>query len=292
VIERIPPSVSIIVPVLNEASNIATCVDSLLAQDYPRERFELIVVDNGSSDASLDILSAYLPRLVLLQEAERGAAAARNAGIAAAHHDIVAFIDGDCVAHNQWLIGLVEPLEDPSIGVSGGTIQTLQPATEIELFGESLHDQALSCSEALPSASTANWASRTEDLRQIGGFDPEFLAGEDSDLSIRMSQAGHGFRHQPTAIVYHRNQGSFGNLFREGYRHGFAFVKVAKKHKQAFRRYAIRRVYPGTWIALWRALRASITGPSKVQARCALSFNGGKKLGRIFGSLRFGNLQL
>jgi len=286
------PSVTIVVPVLNEEAAIGACLESLLGQEYPREKLEIIVVDNGSSDRSLEILSGYGQRLTLLNEQEPGPAATRNSGIAAANGEILAFTDADCVARGDWLMNLVSPLSEPEVGLVGGKILALPAATDIERYSEKLDDHGVSLNAPIPTAITMNWASRTADIRALGGFDPEFIQGEDSDLSLRMFLAGHTFRYQPSAIVYHRNEETYGKLFREGYRHGMASVRLVRKHRETYRKFGVRRIYLRSYLDLVRDLIALVIRARRTQALCSFCFHSGKKAGKIAGSFRYGRLEL
>jgi glycosyltransferase involved in cell wall biosynthesis len=286
------PAVSVIVPVHNEESYIGACLDALLAQEYPGSKLEIIVVDNGSSDLTPAILSRYSNRVRVLNERRRGAAAARNTGIAAARGEIVAFTDADGVAKCDWLIHLVAPLEDPKVGIVGGRILALPPASAIEQYGEILTDHESSLAGRIPFAMTGNWASRTDEIRAVGGFDPEFLNGHDSDLSLRMFLAGFASRFQPAAVVYHVNEATFGGLFRQGFSHGKASVKLARKHASTYREMGVRRIHTHAYVGLVRDAWAIVTGRNRDRAFCSLCFNTGKKAGKIAGSFRYGRLEL
>jgi glycosyltransferase involved in cell wall biosynthesis len=94
--------ISVIVPVYNTAPCLERVVAALLAQDFPRDHYELIFVDNGSNDGGPDILASY-PEISLLHEPERGSYAARNRGIRRARGEILAFTDSDCFPQPGWL---------------------------------------------------------------------------------------------------------------------------------------------------------------------------------------------
>lgn len=104
--------ISVIVPVFNTGRYLARVADSLLGQNYPRERFELIFVDNGSSDDSVKIIERY-PEIRLLHEPERGSYAARNRGLEEARGDILAFTDSDCFPDPEWLSNIEQGFKDP-----------------------------------------------------------------------------------------------------------------------------------------------------------------------------------
>src|SRR5690349_17711642 len=150
-------TVSVVVAVRNAQATIAACVDSLLALEPAPT--EVLVVDNGSTDATLDVLSRYTERITVLHERRRGPGAARNAGIAAARGQAVAFTDADCVVDRRWLGNLVGALAEPDVGAVGGTILAVDPANAVERYGEGIHDHRLAIEVYRPPyAITMNWA--------------------------------------------------------------------------------------------------------------------------------------
>ena len=106
--------VSVVVPFYNEERWIAKCVEGLLAQTYPRNRYEIILVDNGSTDASTTIARRF-PELRVLTEATRGSYVARNRGVSAAEGELIAFIDADCVPSPDWVEEIVQSMADPDV---------------------------------------------------------------------------------------------------------------------------------------------------------------------------------
>ena len=112
------PLVSVIVPVRNEEHLIAQCLRSLLDQDYPKDRLEVLVVDNDSTDRSREIIRQF--PVQYLFEKKKGASAARNAGARAARGDLLAFTDSDCVVPSHWVSRLVSALNEDSVDAVGG----------------------------------------------------------------------------------------------------------------------------------------------------------------------------
>jgi glycosyltransferase involved in cell wall biosynthesis len=101
------PFISVVVPVRNGEAMIGDCIESILACDYPGERHEVLVVDNASTDRTPEVVSEHPVRL--LNEPQRGVSFARNRGIAESSGEILAFIDGDCLADPSWLRELARP---------------------------------------------------------------------------------------------------------------------------------------------------------------------------------------
>jgi O-antigen biosynthesis protein len=287
------PSAAVIVPAYNAEETIDECLRSLLELRYPADRLELRVVDNRSSDGTAAALERYADRIVVLEERKRGAAAARNAGLAGAEGEVVAFTDADCAVDPDWLARLIAPLEDPAVGVAGGTILAADRANEIERFGEEIHNHRKAIEHCRPPyAITMNWASRREVLRELGGFDERFLRGQDVDLSYRAIQAGYQLAFVADAVVLHRNEDTLAGLFREGFVHGFHGVHARKRHRWFLRQYGHRRGGGPRWAEIGSRLLDWARGRDIPRSRCDALFKTGKKAGKLLGSMRFGYLDL
>ncbi|MBI5205634.1 MAG: glycosyltransferase family 2 protein [Nitrospirae bacterium] len=102
--------VSVVIPAYNAQKTIAACLDSLMKQDYPGD-YEVIVVDDGSSDSTPDIISGY-ERVRLMKQANAGPAAARNKGAMDAKGEIILFTDSDCVPEGNWITEMMAPFKD------------------------------------------------------------------------------------------------------------------------------------------------------------------------------------
>jgi cellulose synthase/poly-beta-1,6-N-acetylglucosamine synthase-like glycosyltransferase len=279
-------TVSVVVPVLNGAATIDQCIRSILGLDFPPAQLEVIVVDNGSTDSTRDLLERYRDRIRVLSEAIRGPAAARNAGVGAARGQWIAFTDADCIVDPKWLRHLLPPLEDDTVGITGGTILAARPCNRIELFGEKIHDHRLAIEGLVPPyAITMNWASRRAVLMEAGLFDQDLLRGEDGDLAYRVHQRGYRLVFCPEALVFHKNESTLGGLFREGVAHGMAGTLIQAK--------AIHRLPPARWVYPVRrmagaARRLILGGGSRLEALCALTFDLGKAAGRLRTERRLG----
>jgi glycosyltransferase involved in cell wall biosynthesis len=123
--------ISIIVPVFNSASYVSHCLEALESQDYPRDRYEIIAVDNNSTDGSDSIVMGY-PSVKLLREAKQGSYAARSRGLREAVGAVVAFTDSDCAPDGGWLASIMAGMNQPGAGVVMG--RTL-PANQSRCLG-------------------------------------------------------------------------------------------------------------------------------------------------------------
>lgn len=220
---------SIVVPVYNGAHTIAACIESLLGQAYPAGRFDVFVVENGSTDATGEIVGRYPVRL--LRSPVRGPAAARNLGFAHSQADIVAFTDADCIAHPRWLAELTRLYaDDPGVGGVGGAILAYAhpQRTDVERFLEEhppLINWMSSADQYLPHLLTANASYRRVLLHRIDGFNPHHLAADDVDLSWRLQlDLGVRLAYAPKAIVYHHHRATREGLARMYRRTGFVEI--------------------------------------------------------------------
>jgi len=285
--------ISVIVPVYNSERTVAETIRSLSDLDYPRDALELIFVNNASTDNTATILARHSDLIRIVNEPKRGRSAARNAGVRAARHPGVAFTDADCIADRNWLSQLVEPLEDPDVGIAGGRILTVRPCNSIEEFGERIHDHAMAIGAYKPPyAATANWASRRSVIIETGGFDEDLVRGEDVDLAYRIVQAGYRIVYRDQAIIHHRNQHTLRGLFKEGFQHGFYSVEVLKKHYHFVQRFGHRRIH-------WRRYGMLVANAGRILSRsadsdtvCDTVFNSGKLAGKLLGSLRSRHVDL
>lgn len=273
------PEVSVIVPVYNRAETIAACVDSLLRSEYPAERREIIVVDNGSTDATPAVLERYGTRIVRVDEARRGPSAARNAGLRVAGGTVAAFTDSDCVVAPDWLHRLVPSLEDPSVGAVGGRILALSGGNRVEQFGERIHDHRKAIEVFQPPyVITMNLAARLAVLRELELFDERLLRYEDVDLAWRLTRAGYRLTYVHEAVIRHRNPRTLRALFAQGYAHGYHSVMLRRLYGPDAERTEPDRPAPPP--------EYSRDLPRAEEAFYSLVFRTGKRLGRTMASRR------
>ena len=222
------PSVTVIVPIYNGAADLPTLIERLLGQQYPTDRVEILLVDNGSGDRTPDLLKTAASRNLRLRtltyRAIQSSYAARNAGIAAATGDILAFTDADCQPTPDWLAALVQPFTDNSVGLVAGEIKALPSQNWLERYAD--HQGTLSQHNTLnhgflPYGQTANLAVRAEVLGTVGLFRPHLTTGGDADLCWRIQQETKWqLVHAGDAIVYHRHRNTLKGLRSQWYRYG------------------------------------------------------------------------
>jgi glycosyltransferase involved in cell wall biosynthesis len=221
------PLVSVIVPVRDGEATIAGCLDAILATDYPEDRREVLVVDNGSSDRTAALIRSRPVRY--LHEAKRGVSNARNRGIAESGGEILAFIDADCLVEPQWLTELVRPFENPEVGAVAGDLRHVEPRNAAERQAVRLLGNwqrfAFTSNPAYPI--TANAAYSRDVLEQIGPFDPHLTRAQDVELGLRFHERSERrLAYAERATARHHNRATQLGFFRQqlGWAYGAGLV--------------------------------------------------------------------
>ena len=237
---RTSPFVSVIVPVLNEERVIRECLTSLIKMDYPVERREILVVDNGSTDRTAEIVKSF--PIQYLQEELRGAAAARNKGIEASKGEILAFTDADCVVTTGWLWELARALDEEGVGGVAGEVVAFPPKTRAEWYAarvRHLSPQKYLSRPLLPFAAFANLAFRRDVFDRIGLLDATIPLGESTDFCTRLLQGTDlKLKYAPKALLFHRHRATTWEFVRQQWKYG-------RGHAQLYIKY--RREIPWGW---------------------------------------------
>ncbi len=119
---KIKPYVTIIIPLYNDKDRISNCIAALVKQSYPSERYEIIVVDNNSTDNSVAVVEKY-PVKILYEKDIQSSYAARNRGIKAALGEIIAFTDSDCTPVHGWVSEGVKALQENNADIASGNVR-------------------------------------------------------------------------------------------------------------------------------------------------------------------------
>jgi GT2 family glycosyltransferase len=226
------PGVSVVVPAYNSEGTVGACLRALLAQDVS-EPYEIIVVDDGSTDRTAEVAEGFGRRVRVLRQANRGAGAARNAGTAAALGEIVLFTDADCEPVPGWARALVKAIRAGADGAKG-TYRTRQhslTARFVQAEYESKY-RRMAGMRRIDFVDTYSAAYWRELLLRSGGFDESLRNDEDQELSFRLAEAGADLRFVPGAVVFHRHADSPGEYARKKYRIGYWKVAVLARHPE------------------------------------------------------------
>jgi glycosyltransferase involved in cell wall biosynthesis len=210
------PFASVIIPVFNEGARLRLCLDALVTQIYPKDQYEVIVVDNGSDDPPVWVKDEY-PNVVVAGEARPGSYVARNRGIGLAKGEVFAFTDGDCIPDANWLAnGVREVIADLSIGLVGGRVdfffQDPEHPTVAELYDSIMYLNQRAAVEVTGFAATANMFTSRSVLESVGVFDPEVKSGGDREWGQRVRSRGYRLVYAEDAIVKHPARDTFAKI--------------------------------------------------------------------------------
>ena len=241
------PFVSVVVPVFNGEGVLEACLASLAAQDYPKDRYEVIVVDNNSTDATAQIVRRF-PMRYVCENTRQSSYAARNRGIREARGEVIAFTDANCRATPEWLRRGVAALADASVGGVAGRIEAEAPQTIAQRYA--VEKRALSQEVALtenafrPAVYTANAFYRKSVLQQAGCFDATVKSGGDADLAWRVQERlGLPIAYASGAVIVHRHRERVWDLLRQRRNYGYGSVLNYLKHKDQMGRRTLKHAY-------------------------------------------------
>jgi lipopolysaccharide/colanic/teichoic acid biosynthesis glycosyltransferase/glycosyltransferase involved in cell wall biosynthesis len=213
--------ISVIIPAKDAAETLETCLVAVFAQEGISSDFEVILVDDGSGDATADIAKPF--DLCLIRQEHAGPGAARNAGVAASKGDILAFTDADCAPSPDWLARLTEPFSDPQVMGVKGVYRTHQTGL-MPRFVQQEYEfkyQRLAKQTTIDFIDTYSAAYRRQIFLDNGGFDPALPAGQDAELSFRLARKGYKLIFVPQAFVYHRHGADIWTYMRRKFRYGY-----------------------------------------------------------------------
>lgn len=283
-----PPELSVIVPCRNAARTLGAQLDALACAAGSSE-CEIILVDNGSTDGTAEVVAQYTSRFTRFRVVDasqaRGAAHARNAGAAATRSRFLAFCDADDVVDPGWLVAMRDALERHPLVVSrfDGTllndVETLRLRRCPQLEGP-MHFQY---SAFLPFGGASGMGVRRELFEALGGFDATLLNGEDIDFCWRAQLAGHTLHFEPSALVHVRMRGAPSEVYRQFFDYGMWSAAI-------YARYRPRGMPAVPWrrgARRWVRLLARLPYVVVTKARRRWLKDAAYAFGLLRGSLRF-----
>lgn len=218
-----------IIPARNAAGTIGECILAVLSQTMPRDLYEVIVVDDGSSDGTPGVARQLGARVV--PQPPFGAAAARNTGARAARGDLLVFVDPDCVPRIDWLSQMVAPFQANDVVAVTGAYETHQealiPRSIQAQFDDTYRRRGRCGATSIVEGYSA--AYRRSVFAALGGFDPALGAADDLELSYRIASCGR-LVFTPKAIVLHRHGPSLSGYVERSLRDGLWRSLVYARH--------------------------------------------------------------
>lgn len=217
------PSISIVIPTRDRPGALDACLGALAEQSLPRERFEVVVVDDGGLVELGDVVDRHRDplQISLIRQAHAGPAAARNAGAEVARGETLAFTDDDCLPDADWLAAIAAAVErSPGSIVGGRTVNALvsnRCSEASQSVITHIYEDGLRRTGQLPFVTSNNLALDQELFDTLGGFDASFpeAAAEDRDLSARCSAGGGSLVYESAALVRHAHPLDPPSLLRQ-----------------------------------------------------------------------------
>lgn len=274
------PCVSIVIPSYNRAKELERCLRSLFSLDYPG--LEIIVVDDASTDETKVTLqrmvqeaAAYDVEMRLVRhEKQQGVGISRNTGTGVAQHDLIAYIDSDCVASPGWLKELVPAFQDMRIAAVGGMIRAYECKTLLGRYEDvrsslfmGMQPQQVRLEGPITYLPTANMVMRRTAWQELAGFAP-LTQGEDVDFCRRLLKSGASMHYLPRGIVYHDYRTTLGAFLRIRIAYASAEAPLLQRHPTERRILLLPPEHAmfagallgGGWSMLWGSMRAGMKG--------------------------------
>jgi glycosyltransferase involved in cell wall biosynthesis len=223
------PFCSVVVPTRDRPTQLRIGLESLARLDFPHDRFEVIVVDDGGA-APLDSLLASFRGTIdvrLLRQDWTGPAAARNFGAARARGELLAFTDDDCAPRRDWRARR----EDAIGGLTVNALPANRYSTAAQMIIDAGYAQRNYDSSAFPFFTANNLAVPAEGFRQLGGFDSRYITSEDREFCARWAGRGWRIAYEPEAVVEHSHPLTFWRFCRLYFAYGCGAFRF--RHEQA-----------------------------------------------------------
>ena len=234
------PTVSVVIAMYNEEKFIERCLQSIIDQDYPSDKFNIVIIDGGSTDRSKEIVCEMMNKfdnLVLLDNPQRKIAIAFNIGIYHSSNDIIALMSAHAIAQNNYISLCVKHLKETGAANVGGIMDTQGSGLWGECIatgtsspfgiGNSKHrysDQSGYDDAGWPGAF---WRMT---LLEMNGFDESLGLNEDDDLNYRLVKAGYKIFHTPEIKTVYFSRSSLLRLWKQYFKYGFWKIPVIRKY--------------------------------------------------------------
>jgi glycosyltransferase involved in cell wall biosynthesis len=228
----VTPELSVVIPVRDAAATIEDQLDALLDQHWDRP-WELLVVDNGSRDATAAIVDRYAaadPRVRRVDASDRpGVAHCRNVGLRAARAEAIAMCDADDIVAPGWVQAMGDGLRTHELVTGPLDVTTLNPEWVLETRGRAIESGPGQFFGVFEFAHSCNLGFQRAVVERIGGFDEDLAAGEDVELSGRLWRAGVKLAYLEDAVVRYRYRTTIGGLWRQARGYGRARPELFRR---------------------------------------------------------------
>ncbi len=230
--------ISIIIPAFNSEKTIAKTIQSVLSQKT-KEKFELIVVDDASTDKTASEIKKFKEVVLVQQKKNKGPAVVRNLGAKKANGEIIVFTDADCVPKENWLEEMIKPFENKEVVGVQGAYKTKQQSLTARFVQAEIEDRYDLMKKEMQKKGSIDFvgsysaAYKKKTFLEFNGFDESFptASGEDPELSYRMQKKGLKLVFNQNAIVFHQHPNSFLKYLEIKFFRGYWRIPMYKQHK-------------------------------------------------------------
>jgi glycosyltransferase involved in cell wall biosynthesis len=282
---------SVIVCAHNEQATLPQQLDALLAQKWAGD-WEVVVVDNRSTDATASLVAAYVeahPRVRLVRADDRaGQSYSMNVGADAARADLLAFCDADDVVAPGWVAAMASGLRNHAIVTGPHELDLLNPPWLADSRGRSIEEPVGSFAGIFPCIRGAGWGVRRSTWHRVGGMSEDYHAGQDIDFSLRAWLEGIDIVGLPDAVVHYRYRHTPRALWRQGFNYGRYRPRISRLLKEHGKPTPPALAGWKSWLLLLTRLPTLVT-PS---GRATWMWIAGNRVGQVVGSVRERTLML
>ncbi|MBU0477486.1 glycosyltransferase [bacterium] len=240
------PFVSVIIAVYNGEKVIDECIKSLLTQDYPRDKYEIIIADNNSNDKTREVIKKY-PVKYVMEDTIKGPSAARNTGAKVAGGEIFIFFDSDQIAEKSWLRKILQGWEYEKYGAFSG--RNIYVDINKDLISDYWSGK---CSKKVNRVKKGrldsrffaggNIGIRKNIFEGLGGFDVGLSTCEDIDFALRMYKKSNVFiKYNDDAVAYHKQRTNIRSLLKREFWFGYGSVILERRHREVRKHFIIIR---------------------------------------------------
>ena len=265
------PFISIVVPIRNEEATIERLARSLLDQDYPHDRYEILMCDGGSVDRTREILSALDTerRIRILDNPGRTAPAALNVAIAASAGEVVTRVDGHSFVARDYLSRIVAVMEETGESVVGGPVRMEADTPFRRALVEALYARSAVGAVPYRTLTTRTYVESLQTgsfkravLDRVGPFDESLAVVEDLDMNTRIRKAGFKLLLDPSIRFWYLPRPSLGALWRQIYTVGLVKARILRKHPDIFK---AKYVLPSAFVVAAIVALFALLGPRPVR---------------------------
>ena len=242
--------ISVIIPVYNDQDRVGHVLERLMRQTYPKDRYEVIIVDNGSTDGSPGIVSDFANSTeghiqLLFQTGVQGSYASRNQGIRGARGKLLAFTDADCIPAADWLEQGLAALYREKARCGGGHIQLFARGEKPNVYEHFDTTRKMNQRDYIKNAGFAATANFFAELFSLyGEFRNDLISGGDYEFGRRLTNGGENLIYIPDAVIYHPARTTFKEIWKKSKRVAEGQKELAALNLLAHGRLSWQRALP------------------------------------------------